>query len=452
MKTISARQTAIKVLNHYDFSPKGSVDILDKYIEQSDDKSLCKELVLGVVRNKTAIDCIVKAAANVEPSRINKRVINVIRIAVYELVYANSADYAAVNEAVEAARKFSSAKTAGFVNAVCRNVQRNIVNKSTTSEKKTQTALPVFDGNFCQFKKDVLPNPTKAPAEYLSIAFSLPQWLMESWVKNFGFEQAFDICLGSNRRPTIYLRPNTLKTNRDELCKLFEQSQIGFEIVPDSAALKIKTGKPIHTLPGFADGLFTVQDLTASKVIDNLELAPDATILDLCSAPGGKTAQLSQAFPKANIIATDTNTTRLKLVHQTCQRLSLVNVKIVEYKNLADELKKYSRLDAVLLDVPCSNTGVLAKRAEVRWRLKPESIVELAKIQRQILLDASNFIPKPQTIIFSTCSIENTENAKIVQDFLSTHKDYKLAKQELTLPHNGSLDYDGGYFAILNQN
>lgn len=437
-------------MNNYDFSPKGSIDILDEYIEQSDDKSLCKELVLGVVRNKTAIDNIVKAAANVEPARINKRVINIIRIAVYELVYTNSADYAAVNEAVEAARKFSSAKTAGFVNAVCRNVQRNIVNKNTTAEKKSQTALPVFDGKFCQFTKNVLPDPTNAPAEYLSIAFSLPQWLVKSWINNFGFEQAFDICLGSNRRPTIYFRPNTLKTDLDGLCKLFEQSQIDFEIVPDGSALKIKTGKPVHTLPGFSDGLFTIQDLTASKVVDSIELAPDATILDLCSAPGGKTAQLSQAFPKANIIATDVNTSRLKLFSQTCQRLQLKNIKVVEYNCLADELKKCPSLDAVLLDVPCSNTGVLAKRVEARWRLKPESITELAKIQLQILLDASNFIPRPQTIIYSTCSIEKTENADIVHEFISTHKDYKSTKRELTLP-NSSLNYDGGFFAILKR-
>jgi 16S rRNA (cytosine967-C5)-methyltransferase len=155
------------------------------------------------------------------------------------------------------------------------------------------------------------------PADYLSTAFSLPNRLIADWLAEFGFEKTRHICFGSNRRPGLYIRPNPLKTTTEDLADKLQRADIGFDIVPDAPMIRINSGKAVTQLPGFAGRLFTIQDLTASHAVRMLALKPGSKILDLCAAPGVKTTQLAEITgDAAEIVATDINPDRLKLIEQ----------------------------------------------------------------------------------------------------------------------------------------
>ncbi|HUV64457.1 MAG TPA: methyltransferase domain-containing protein, partial [Sedimentisphaerales bacterium] len=197
--------------------------------------------------------------------------------------------------------------------------------------------------------------------------------------------------------------------------------------------------------PGFAEGEFTVQDITASGAVKLLDPQPGWTILDLCAAPGTKTTQLAEATgDSATIIATDIDSRRLEMVKENIARLGIKSVDVVPYRELLD-----SKFDCVLLDVPCSNAGVLAKRVEARYRISPEGIRALVKIQAELLGTAALMLKPHGKICYSTCSIQKAENAELVRGFLRENPAFALESEDLTLPSAEGLDHDGGYAAIL---
>jgi len=208
----------------------------------------------------------------------------------------------------------------------------------------------------------------------------------------------------------------------------------------------------VPELPGFAQGLFTVQDITASYPVNMLSPAADWRILDLCAAPGTKTTQLAELTgDKAKIIATDTDKKRLEKVTENTARLGLNSISTIEYENLQKTFDTAS-FDAVLLDVPCSNTGVLAKRIEVRYRIRPGTIKDLAKTQAELLQTAAAMLKPKGKICYSTCSIQKDENADLIKNFLRLNPAFELESELLTLPSVETFDHDGGYVAILNRN
>ena len=253
-----------------------------------------------------------------------------------------------------------------------------------------------------------------------------------------------------------------MKTTAQDLAEKFHQADIDFQIVDVrcpmldarressienrvSKMIKLKGPKAITELPGFAEGLFTVQDITASQPVKILKPQPSWTILDLCAAPGVKTTQLAEATEdSATIIATDIDAERLTKVKENTARLGIKSVDIVRYGERFN-----LKFDCVLLDVPCSNTGVLAKRIEARYRVTPKAIKKLAKIQSELLDTAAAMIKPHGIICYSTCSIQKEENTSLVNDFLKQNRSFKLEFEKLTLPSTQPFDCDGSYTAIL---
>jgi len=461
-KPKSARTIAIDALNHCNPKHNYAGPILNKLLSQTDQKQRATDLVLGTIRNRSAIDTVITAFTGRPIERIPDKLLNIIRIGTYELVYSPATgQHSIVNEAVENAKAIAPQKQVGFVNAVLRQITRHIANRQIPLPQADSrcTLVQTFETG-CEFDTDFLPDPKFLPADYFSTVFSLPKWLITDWLSEYGAESTRRICLASNRRPGIYLRPNSLKTTTQNLAEKFQQTNIDFEIVgavrePSSqqascttraqSMIRIKSPRAITGLPGFAEGLFTVQDISASQAVMMLEPQPDWTILDLCAAPGTKTTQLAEASgDSAKIIATDIDAERLKKVRENTTRLGIKSVDIVPYGELPD-----SKFDCVLLDVPCSNTGVLARRVEVRYRIKPQAIKELTKTQSD-LLDTPATILKPHGIIcYSTCSIQKAENSELINDFLNKNNNFKLEFEKLTLPSAQSFDHDGGYMAII---
>ena len=465
----SARTIATTVLNKFDADPEQDYagPILNKLLRQTGEKQRATDLVFGSIRNRSAIDMVIAKLADCPTERIPANLLNIIRIGAYELIYSpQTAEYAIVNEAVENTKAIKGKKQAGFVNALLRQITRHIQNRQIPlSDANTQRTLPQTPSTGCEFDTDILPNPKDSPADFLSAAFSLPEWLVNIWLAEFGFEKVRQVCFASNRRPGIYIRPNTLKTTTRQLAEKFHQTDINFEISADKSMIKLKSPRAVTELPGFAEGLFSIQDITASQPVRLLNPQPQWTILDLCAAPGTKTTQLAElTADKAKIIATDIDPRRLEKVKENTARLSIKSITVVEYEQLFNNSKfsiLNSKFNAVLLDVPCSNTGVLAKRPEVRLRITPKAIAKMTKIQGELLETAADMIKPKGKICYSTCSIQRCENSTLVKNFLQKNSRLKLDSELLTLPsaipHQLSLgsrligagDHDGGYVAII---
>ena len=214
--------------------------------------------------------------------------------------------------------------------------------------------------------------------------------------------------------------------------------------------IRIRSPREVTQLPGFAQGEFTVQDITASQAVRRLKPQRDWAILDLCAAPGTKTTQLAEATSDAaRIIATDNDGRRLEMVKENIARLGIKSVKIIPYESLQGITAEIGLFDAILLDVPCSNTGVLARRVEARYRISPEAIGELARIQAELLKTAAKLVKPRGKICYSTCSIQKIENGELVREFLKDNPGFELESEELTLPSAEDFDHDGGYAAIL---
>jgi len=448
----TARTVAIAVLNQFDPKRDYASPILNKLLQQTDEKQRATDLVFGTIRNAKAIDMVITKLADCPTERISVKLLNIIRIGAYELFYnPATSEYAIVNEAVENAKAITGKKQVSFVNAVLRQITRHIQNRQIPlSKANAKRTLPQTASTGCEFDSDILPNPKNSPADYLSTAFSLPKWLITDWLAAFSTAQVRQICFASNRKPSIYIRPNKLKTTTQEITEKFRQADINLEIVADESMVKIKSPRAVAELPGFAEGLFSIQDITASQPLRLLKPQPDWTILDLCAAPGVKTTQLAELTgDKAKIIATDIDNERLEKVKENTTRLGLNSVSVIAYQELEQKIAETSPFDCVLLDVPCSNTGVLAKRPEARYRIKPKIIIELTKTQSELLETATKMIKPQGKICYSTCSIQRAENGELVRGFLQKNSHLELESEKLTLPSAQGFDHDGGYAAII---
>ncbi len=466
-----ARTIAMMTLNQFDAISKRAEQyagpILNKLLAHTDEKQRATDLVFGTIRNRAAIDMLIAGFGDCPVERIPTKLLSIIRIGTYELIYSPAApEYSIVNEAVENAGTVGGKKQTGFVNALLRQIHRHIKNRQISlSESDAKKTLPQTLLTGCEFDTDILSDPKVSLADYLSSAFSLPKWLVDDWLAEFGPEKTRQICFASNRKPGAYVRPNKLKTTTRELAERFRQADIDFDkvsnVIPakagirksndaDDSMIRLKSPRAIIELPGFAEGLFTVQDITASQPVRLLKPQPEWTILDLCAAPGTKTTQLAELTgDSAKIIAADINSRRLQMVKENITRLGIGSVSIVEYENMEKVAAELGPFDAVLLDVPCSNTGVLAKRVEVRYRIRPTTVTKLAKTQLQ-LLDAAAAMIKPQgKICYSTCSIQKAENSQLVKDFLRKNSHFELESELLTLPSAEGIDCDGGYVAVI---
>jgi len=453
---LSARTIAIEVLNQFNPQRNYAGPILDKLLDKTNERQRATDLVFGTIRNKLAIDMVIAKLSRCPVERIPAKLLNILRIGAYELIYSpETGEYAIVDEAAKNAKAIAGKKQVGFVNAVLRQITRLIINRhsSITSANVTRT-LPQTPTTGCEFVISFLPDPQTQPADFLSAAFSLPKWLVADWLAEFGFSNTWQICLASNRRPSIYIRPNTLKTTTQKLAQKLRQADIDVEVVSDRPLIRIKSPRDVTQIPGFAEGLFTIQDLAAFEAVKILSPQPNWTILDLCAAPGTKTIQLAEMTDdKAQIIATDIDSQRLEKLNENIARLGLRSITIVAYEKLFKNSIfdiRYSKFDAVLLDVPCSNTAVLAKRIEVRYRIKQKAIKQLVDLQSQLLSVAAESIKPKGEICYSTCSIQKEENTELIKNFLQQNPNFLLESEKLILPSaDAAADHDGGYVAIL---
>jgi 16S rRNA (cytosine967-C5)-methyltransferase len=447
----SARFVAVTVLNQFDPKTNYAENILDKILSPTGRTQQTTDLVYGTLRNRQAVDMIIAKLAKCPTTRIPNKILNILRIGVYEFVYCpHTAEYAIVNEAVENTKRIAGKKQTAFVNAVLRKILSHIIRRQTElSDAKPKRTLPQSPDFGCEFDADFLPDSQKQPDDFLAKAFSLPKWLIDDWLDEYGPGSTKQVCFASNRKPSIYLRPNTLQVTAAQLAERLKKARINVEIIANEM-IRVKSPKRITELAGFDDGLFSAQDLTAALPVNLLAPKAHWKILDFCAAPGTKTTQLAELTnDNAQIFATDIDSKRLEFVQENIKRLRLKSIKIFKFEQLQNILYKTGKFDAVLLDVPCSNTGVLAKRVELRYRISKRAVSRLAQAQARLLETAAELIEKNGRICYSTCSIQGKENNQLIKNFLKKNRNFKLESENLTLPSAQGFDHDGGYTAII---
>ena len=446
---LTARAVAASVLTRADPKKGDVVETLADFLRRTKEPQRATDIVFGVLKNNGLIDNLIEKVSAVPVGRISGKILNILRVGVYELVYCpQAAEYAIVDEAVDYSKRVAGAKQAGFINAVLRHLLRHIRGRQKPIEQsRLRETIPQTPGTGCEFDFEILPDRDESPCEYLACAFSLPEWLVKNWLDEYGREQTENICFASNRRPSVYLRPNPLKTTTGELAEKLRAADVECEIEPESQMIKPTGPKAITSLPGFDEGLFVVQDLASSQVVRVLKPQPDWKILDLCAAPGTKTTQLAEATGGlAKIIATDIDSGRLKKVKENIARLGLSGcVTTIEY----NDVEKQGGFDCVLVDAPCSNTGVLARRPEVRHRITKSDVKKLAKTQMMLLSKAAGMLKPKGIICYSTCSIQPEEDGLLVRGFIKENPRFKIESENLILPSADKFDRDGSYTAVI---
>jgi 16S rRNA (cytosine967-C5)-methyltransferase len=330
---------------------------------------------------------------------------NGLRVALYQILFLDRVpDYAAVNEAVEFVKKLQGQKPADLTNAILRNIIRS---KNSIRYPDPESDLP----------------------GYITAYYSHPLWMVKRYLKRFGREQTEKLLATNNEKPYLTLKINALKTNPDEFKELLNSVNLKFnkgKYLPEFFQLQNLTN--ITAWEYFAKGYFNIQDESAGLACRLLDTAPGMRVLDLCAAPGGKTAYLAGLMQdKGEIVAIDRFESRLKIFNKNIERLGFKSIKVVETDALEYEGELFDR---VLADVPCSGTGTLSKKPDIKWKRDLLDIRNMTEIQYKLLCKASTLVKKDGVLVYSTCSIEPEENCEIVKKFLKEHPNYVLKRAD----------------------
>jgi 16S rRNA (cytosine967-C5)-methyltransferase len=445
----TARTLALQVLLDCRNGDAFVQEVLDTHLARSPlspaDRRLTTHLAYGILRRRGSLDALLHPLIAREPHKVEPWLWDVLRIGAYQLVYLSHVPaHAALHETVELAAQWGRPGAKGFLNGVLRALLRLLTDAST--DTPAADALPLENGTYRRLMRPVLPDPTTKPVEYLT-AFSLPPWLAQRWSERYPWDECLRLGFWFGGPAPLWLRVNPLHTDRDAFLAALRQANVAAEPGDHPQAVRLEESASIRELPGYAEGWFTVQDQSAMRVATALDPQSGWRVLDMCSAPGGKTTHLAELMHnKGRIVACDVDEERLKTVAALCGRLG---IGIVETRCLSpDEAPPAGPFDAVLVDVPCSNTGVMGRRPEVRWRLTPQDFLYLVRLQMKLLLWAGERVRPGGVVVYSTCSIEPEENGAVVRSALRELRGLELEAEESQVPGRPA---DGGYWARLRR-
>jgi 16S rRNA (cytosine967-C5)-methyltransferase len=355
--------------------------------------------------------------------------------------------HAAIHETVELAVLFGRPGAKGFLNAILRALAALLTGEEAPGP--AADALPLERGRYRRLARPVLPDATAHPVEYLTAGFALPAWLVRRWLERYGREECLRLGFWFAGPSPLSVRCNPLRTSREALLATWAAAGIKAEPGAQPQAVRLHEAGPIRELPGYEAGWFSVQDESAMGVAPALGPTPGQAVLDLCAAPGGKATHLAELMQdKGRVVACDVDDRRLRNVAVLAERLGLASVETCRLFPERDEALPPGPFDAALVDVPCSNTGVLGKRPEVRHRLRPKDMGELVALQTRLLRLAIRAVRPGGAVVYSTCSIEPEENGGVVRAVLAEVPEWGLEAEEESVPGKPS---DGGYRARLRR-
>ena len=387
-------------------------DILASSDMEPRDNALATNIAFGVMKNRLFLDNIISNISSIKLKKLSVWILNILRMGIFELRFLDRIpESATVNECVRLARRYGHSASGGFVNAVLRKA--------------------ALSGDF-------LPDDTKSE-EYISIKYSMPMWLVDLW-KSQG--HPIELFQAMNETPPVTVRLNTLKANG-----LGED----FEKTADSEFSYRYTGSgSAENTEEFKSGAIAIQDGASQRAIGAFGLEKGMRVLDLCSAPGGKSAFMAQLMDNTGeIISCDIHSHKLALIESNLKRLGVTNARVMLNDATVFCPGFSDSFDAVLADVPCSGLGVIRRKSDIKWTKSELGNDELVKIQRDILSNAVKYVKKGGRLMYSTCTINKSENEDNAKWILESFSDFSLIEQKQLMPHTDGTD--GFFYAVFER-
>lgn len=413
----SPRQKAFEILLRIHTANAYSNLTLDTYLQKENmdvrDKAFVSALVYSVCERQLTLDYNLSCYLKQPIKKLKPEVLIALRLGAVQLLFMDKIPpSAAINESVNLVKNNKSSFASGLVNAVLRNVMRNGLQLPKESDEK-----------------------------YLSVKYSCPEWLVNLWINSYGRENAESILSHSLGEVPVYLRVNTTKIAADELIKLLaDEGVVAEKCSCLENALVLRKQGSIEKLEAFKNGLFHVQDLSSQLCASLLNAKEGDSVLDVCSAPGGKAFTICEHMnDKGSVTACDIYPARVRLIQDSAQRLGLNSISAVVSDASAFN-ESFQQFDKVLCDVPCSGLGIIRRKPEIKYK-SPDDIDKLHNLQYLILCMTARYVKPGGHLVYSTCSLNPAENTAICNKFLSENKDFKTA----IIP-------DGDKFGIIEDN
>jgi len=426
----SVRQLASGILLKVDSRQAYADILLDQALKANDlnerDRALLTELTYGTLRWRGNIDARLSRQLRRPLADADEFIRNLLRVTVYQLFFLDKIpDYAAVNEAVELAKRLHGAKSAGFVNGVLRNLLRQKGRAAQASNGSTASRAEEF---------------------------SHPQWLVERWIDEFGVSEASALMRANNQKAPLVLCANRLKCSRNQLrARLLAEGVVASASQWSPEGIVLESAGNVEKLPGYADGLFQIQGESSQLIAYFLAPEPKERILDACAAPGGKSCHIAELMnDSGTVIALDNSAPGIERIRQNVARLNLRSIQATQAdvtKELSDALSL--PYDRVLVDAPCSGLGTLRAHPEIKWRRQASDIERLSRLQKKILKRAVRYLKPGGTLVYSTCTLTRAENDSIVESLLAQHKEFELEDAARYLPEPARHMVRGRYFQAL---
>ena len=423
------REIAFHALQRRERSREFIEEVVEKELAQTllkpVDRRLLQELCYGTVRWQRTLDWLISRKTG--GRKQDRKIQILLRLGLYQLFWLDRIpDHAVAHETVSMAKQLGFQQRSGFVNAILRAYLRE--------------------------RDDTIRLLTDLKSTNPPIGHSHPDWLFESWSHRYGIEKSIRLLEWNNTPAGVFARVNRLRTCSDDLEAQWKNEGVISRrfIAPwlkKAEMFALKSKKHLIELASFCDGLYYIQDPSTLLAVEMLDPQPGHNMLDLCAAPGGKTTFAAQLMEnRGSIVARDSNQNRLNLLRENCERLG---VNCVEPRLSHSGSGSESDYDRVLVDAPCSNTGVMQRRIDLRWRLTSQELHRLRKIQIALLRSAASQVKPEGLLVYSTCSLEPEENQQIVQEFLDLTEGF-LCDMEKTLEPTDE-GVDGCYAARMRR-
>jgi len=429
----TVRELASEILFKVDCNKAYADILLDQALSanhlEDRDRALLTELVYGTLRWRGAIDARLSRHLRRPLSESDGWVRNLLRLTGYQLVYLDRVpDYAAVNEAVDLAKRRRGRKVAGFVNGVLRS--------------------------FLRQTNDVDLNATEPSVASLAVQHSHPEWLVRRWLGEFGRDEAQALMSANNGHSPLVLRVNVLKCTREELlARLLIAGIDASATFWSPLGVSLQSAGAVEKLPGFAEGWFQVQGEASQLVSYLLGPLPGERILDACAAPGGKSTHLAELMKDSGeIVAIDISARGVEKILRNIGRLGLKSVR-AQRADAADKLGETAEgvYDRVLLDAPCSGLGTLRAHPEIKWQRGETDIQRLSGLQAKLLEHVAGCLKSGGILVYSTCTLTRDENELNIEKFRVRHPEFELQDAARYLPEHARELVRGEYFQALPQ-
>jgi 16S rRNA (cytosine967-C5)-methyltransferase len=443
MKLRNPRKIAWEAVREFENKPSDPDEILDSLIDptiQERDKALAWEITKGTIRYLKKLDHISQSYVKAPISRQKPKVLSALRIGLYQLLEMGGIPpFAAVDQTVRLVADEGMKRDAGFVNAILRSYLRE--------PGKVQ-----------------YPDRIEKPIPFFSLYYSYPAWLVRRWQVRYGIDETEKMLIANNNRPQAFFKVIISKIDRQSA--LDELRKEGLEVVagkyfPDF--ITTDNGLAVIKSRLFSDGFLSVQDQSQGLPVCLLNPQPGDEVLDLCSAPGGKTVAIADRVgPEGKVISLDKDNSRLKQVRENANRIKFSNIEF--FAGDLFEFAPENKFKYILLDVPCSGLGTISQNVDLRWTKKERDIKALVTIQNKMLKKAVNLLADGGRLVYSTCTTEPDEIEDVIDGFLKTESDIRLENNDSELltpfatrpgiyrtwPHKHGIG--GGGFALLRKN